>query len=212
MRHLKLFERFDDSNKSLSESIDSICQKFGITNWTVDSDGGVDVDGNVNLGSMRLTKIPLKFGRVSGDFYCDWNELTTLEGCPHEVGGSFICADNYLTGLEGCPSRVGGDFNCIWNKLTTLEDAPEEVGGDFYCRSNSLITLEGSPKDIGGAFYCSDNPINNLYRLFPDYKSYRDSQDYGYLRGTEIVKRRFGEALDEIGIRIPESSPGYKYI
>lgn len=30
--------------------VDSICKEFGITNWTINDDGSVDVDGNVGIG------------------------------------------------------------------------------------------------------------------------------------------------------------------
>jgi hypothetical protein len=55
-------------------------------------------------------------------------------------------------------------------------------------------------------------PIWAIYELFPDHNSFIDSQDYNYLRGDSIDKRRFREALDEIGIKMPESIPGWKYI
>ncbi len=223
MKHLKLFEAFED--------IDSICKKFGITNYTINSDGLVDVDGDVYLYNKGLTKLPLKFGKVTGHFncynnqlttlegsprevggfYCSYNQLTTLEGGPREVGGYFDCYNNQLTTLEGSPREVGGYFNCRNNKLTTLEGAPREVGGGFYCNNNQLITLEGGPREVGD-FYCNNNPIYSVYKLFPDHKSYMDSLDYSYLRGKDIVKSRFKEALDEAGIEIPEKIKGYNYI
>jgi len=95
MKYLKLFESFND--------IDSICRKFGIENYTINEDGSIDVDGNVNLNDRKLTKLPLKFGKVSGDFSCNYNQLTTLEGSPKEVGGDFSCNYNQLTTLEGSP-------------------------------------------------------------------------------------------------------------
>jgi hypothetical protein len=39
-----------------------------------------------------------------------------------------------------------------------------------------------------------------------------DSLDYNYLRGTNIVKSRFQEALDEAGKKMPNKIEGYKYI
>ena len=39
-----------------------------------------------------------------------------------------------------------------------------------------------------------------------------DSLDYNYLRGTNIVKSRFQEALDELGIKMPKSIKGYNWI
>jgi hypothetical protein len=135
-----------------------------------------------------------------------------LEGAPIEVGGSFYCYNNNLTSLEGSPKEVGGNFNCSVNKLTTLKGSPNEVGGDFFCYMNELITLDGAPKEIDGTFDCDGNPIFEVYDLFPDWKSYLDSMDYDYLRGESIIKWKFKEALDEIGIEMPKSIPGYKYI
>ena len=184
MKYLKLFENFGD--------IDSICKEWGITNYTINPDGFVDVDGTVDLSYNReLTKLPLKFGKVTRDFYCYDNKLTTLEGAPREVGGNFDCSNNQLTTLEGGPNVVVGYFDCSNNQLTALE---------------------GSPREVGGYFYCSGNPIWGVYKLFPDHKSFMDSLDYGYLRGTNISKSRFKEALDEIDVKLPKSISGYKYI
>ena len=204
MKHLKLFENFED--------IESICKKFGITNYTINVDGSIDVNGNVYLNRNGLAKLPLKFGRVTGNFYCYDNKLTTLEGSPREVGGAFDCHNNQLTTLEGGPREVGGAFYCSYNQLTTLEGSPREVGGNFGCGDNQLTTLEGGPREVGGNFNCNDNPIYSVYQLFPDYTSFVDSLDYNYLRGTDIVKVRFQEALDELGIKMPNKINGYNWI
>jgi hypothetical protein len=68
------------------------CKKY-LKNYTINTDNTVDVDGDVNLyhklGNMK--KLPVKFGKVSGGFYCSISKLTTLEGCPKYVGGNFWC-------------------------------------------------------------------------------------------------------------------------
>jgi hypothetical protein len=305
MKRIKLFENFQD--------IDSICQKFGITNWSVNTDGTIDVDGDVELRSMKLDKIPIKFGKVTGKFNCSDNKLTSLKGSPREVGGGFFCYGNKLTSLEGGPIKVGRYFNCSDNKLTSLVGAPKEVGGSFYCYDNKLTTLNGGPKEVGGDFDCSrnklttleggpikvaanfscnnnnltklegcpiysgnfycynnkltsleggpnivggnldywnwnnletrrvgsyfdyrnnkitnlevgpiyfgngdfscdGNPIFQIFKLFRNEKSFMNSLDYNYIIGKDIDKRRFQEALDEIGMVVPESIPGYRYI
>jgi len=183
MKHLKLFESFED--------IKSICKKYRIKNYTINSDGSVDVDGDVSLSSMELTKLPLKFGRVSGNFKCRHNKLITL---------------------EGSPERVDGTFDCCNNQLTTLEGSPREVGRDFYCDSNKLTTLEGAPREVGRDFYFFSNPIYTLYKLFNNYKDFMDSLDFDYIRGNKIIKSFFKEACDEAGIEVPESIDGYEYI
>jgi len=142
-----------------TKNIENICKKYGIKNYTINEDGAIDVDGDVNLSYIKSSKLPLKFGRVTGSFYCFNNELTTLDGCPREVGGSFDCCHNQLTSLEGCPVEVGGSFWCYKNKLITLEGCPNEVVGSFDCCLNQLTTLEGCPKVVGGNFNCGNNPL-----------------------------------------------------
>ena len=58
---------------------------------------------------------------VGDNFACQYNQLTSLDGCPNYVGDNFIGQYNQLTNLEGCPNYVGDDFNCSYNQL------PEEI-------------------------------------------------------------------------------------
>ena len=186
MKHLQLFENFED--------IESICRRYRITNYTINPDGTVDVDGNVDLGaepSLLISKrLPIKFGKVSGNF---------------------SCSDNQLTSLDGSPTTVGGHFYCSNNLLTTLEGGPKEVGGNFFCSHNLLTSLEGCPSEFK-YIYCKWNPMDKIYYIFGSFKEYKDSLDYNYLRGTDIIKLRFKEALEEIGKTLPDKIPGYNYI
>ena len=79
---------------------------------TLNSNSSYDVDGDVNLSEMDLTELPMKFGKVHGNFSCSNNKLTSLVGSPIEVNGGFYCYNNKLTSLIGCPKYVGGDFWC----------------------------------------------------------------------------------------------------
>ena len=45
MKYLKLFEDWN----TFEEYIDSICSKYGITNYTINSDGSIDVDGEISF-------------------------------------------------------------------------------------------------------------------------------------------------------------------
>ena len=162
---MKLFKWSDFLNESL-EDIDSICKEYGIENYIL-KDGLVHVDGDVCLSGRRLTKLPLKFGEVSGYFYCSINKLTSLEGAPTRVGGDFYCYANRLTSLEGAPSRVVGNFYCSDNRLTSLEGAPEVVERGFYCSENNLTTLKGGPKVRGTRYMAYNNQLINFYG-FPE--------------------------------------------
>jgi hypothetical protein len=143
-------------------STEDILNKVVDGTYTIQSDGTVDVNGDVNMYNMKLTEIPVKFGKVTGDFYCDNNQLISLEGAPQSVGGHFDCSYNQLTSLKGAPQSVRGDFYCEYNQLTSLEGAPKSIGGGLYCNANKLTNLEGSPQSVGGSFFCYNNKLTSL--------------------------------------------------
>ena len=123
---------------------------------TVNADGSLNVEGDVNLFHLGLKEILLKFNKVNGHFYCSWNQLTSLEGCPKKVGRNFNCAHNQLTSLKGCPKQVDGNFYCAINQLTSLEGCPEKVNGNFYCYGNKVIFTEEDVKkycNVKGRIY-----------------------------------------------------------
>ena len=111
--------------------ISLICEKYGITNYTINEDGSIDVNGNVNLSYKGLTELPLTFNKVTGDFDCSRNGLTTLKGSPKWVDGSFNIIYNLITSLEFSPEYVGLWFSCEHNDLTD-NYCDTEIGGSFY--------------------------------------------------------------------------------
>jgi hypothetical protein len=90
-----------------------------------------------------------------------------------------------------------------------------EVGGGFHCQNNQLTIINDELEfvKIMGNFDIEDNPIHNVYKLFPNFKSFQYSLDYNYFRApNQIVKHRFEEACEEAGIKIPKIIKGYQYI
>jgi len=138
--------------------------KYAPGRWSINSETGlVDVDGDFICSFQNLTDFSgVRFGSVSGNFWCHSNQLSSLEGAPQSVGGNFWCHDNGLSSLEGAPQSVGGDFDCSLNRLRSLEGAPRSVGGGFYCANNDLKSLEGAPQSVGVGFYCSNNDLKSL--------------------------------------------------
>ena len=112
-------------------SIHDICKRYKIKNYIINDDGSIDVVGDVDLCDKGLTEFPLRFNKVTGNFICDDNQLTTLKGCPRWVGGSFACGSNKLTSLEFNPEYVGGWFSCEFNDLI-YKYCGTEIGGRFY--------------------------------------------------------------------------------
>jgi len=97
----------------MENKIKSICDAYGIENWHINQETGlVDVNGYVNLSAMGLSRIPIKFGVVSGSFYCNYNKLTTLEGSPQSVGGNFDCRGNKLENMNYTPMYIMGEVKC----------------------------------------------------------------------------------------------------
>jgi hypothetical protein len=198
MKHLIEWRLFESSKE---EDIESICKEYGIENWTLNEDGSIDVDGDINLNlSLKiLNKLPLKFRNVSGNFNCSFNDLISLEGCTKSVGGHFYCSYNNLTSLEGGPKSVGGNFWCSNNNLTSLEGSPKSVGGDFWCSNNNITSLEGAPESITGKFYCKFNPVEQIWNLFKDKDKIEFFNDLDIIRGNSIVLDRLIYFLDTIG-------------
>ena len=134
--------------------ISLICEKYNITNYTINGDGSIDVNGNVYLYNKELTELPLTFNKVSG---------------------YFNCSNNRLTSLKGCPRWVGGFFSCYRNKLTSLEFSPEYVGSNFYCYNNDL-TDNYCDTEIGGHFCTNlkqEGLIINEYNIVINYKEFQ---------------------------------------
>ena len=156
-------------------TIDEICEKYKIENYTINGDV-VDVDDDVDLKLEyeRLDSLPLKFGKVSGSFDCNGNGLIDLKGSPSEVVGNFRCKQNNLTTLYGGPTKVGGGYDCSDNKLTDLKFSPTFVGVGFNCSWNEIKSLEGFDCELKGeaewlgsklvtTFMCHGNPIGSIF-------------------------------------------------
>ena len=96
------------------ENIKSWCDDIGIYDYTINSQGQIDVNGNVNLVEKNFKELPYKFGKVIGGFNVGYNpNLISLKNCPDKVGGWFACNKcTKLDSLEGCPKEVGTNFYC----------------------------------------------------------------------------------------------------
>ena len=122
--------------------ISLICEQYNIINYTVNPDGSIDVDGDVDLSFNDLTELPLRFNKVTGNFNCGVNNLTSLKGSPKWVGGYFSCSYNRLHSLEFSPDYVGSYFSCRCEYLTN-NYCESEIGGKFY----TSLKQDGLTKD-----------------------------------------------------------------
>jgi hypothetical protein len=187
MKYIKLYEQFED--------IHAICRRYGIKNYTINSDGSVSVDDRVDLVGKGLTKLPVKFKEVSGNFWCAYNNLTSLEGCPERVGGELWCDKNNLIDLKGASKYIDN--------------------GHFYCRNNSIYTFEGVPDfiHIDGDFICFGNLVYNIWRLFLDHTKFEFFNDCSPIRWMDekptVILDRLNFFLEETGHKTVKNVKGY---
>ena len=131
MKYIQDYRLFESSD-GLTDEQRKFLDEYASGRWSVNSEGLVDVKGNFNCGGRGLEDfLGIRFGKVSGSFYCGGNQLRTLDGAPREVGEYFGCYDNQLRTLEGSPRKVGDGFYCGINPLISLEGAPEVIMGSF---------------------------------------------------------------------------------
>ena len=95
-------------------NIEVWCDEMKIKNYTINSQGEIDVNGNVWLDGKDFKELPYKFGRVTGYFTLPrCKNLISLKNCPNEVGEYFSCYYcPKLDSLKGCPKKVNEYFNC----------------------------------------------------------------------------------------------------
>jgi hypothetical protein len=222
---MKLF-KYTQFIKESNEDIHSICKKWGIKNYTINEEGSIDVDYDVDLTDKGLTELPLKFRNVSGDFYCDNNKLTTLKGSPISVGGVFHCSDNQLTSLLGSPISIDSDFYCSRNNITSLEGIPQMRTGNINSYGNNLRDVKGIKEGWRGRLgiislfnsNTNDPPVYEIFKLFPRERwdeVVEFLNEYDVIRDGEIVVLQALEMVfHEMGLDVPEIEyiKGYEVI
>ena len=110
--------------QSIKADIEAWCEEMEIENYTINSQGEIDVNGDVWLVNKDFKELPYKFGKVNGYFDMGNNpNLTSLKNCPNYIGGYFSCRKcTSLDSLEGCPKEVGSDFYCRGCKRKFTEE------------------------------------------------------------------------------------------
>jgi len=131
MKYIRKYKLFESSD-GLTDEQRKFLDRNTEGTWSVNKEGLVDVRGSFWCQGQELGDfLGIKFGKVSGSFFCWGNQLRTLEGSPREVGGNFGCNGNQLRTLEGSPMMVGESFWCGENPLISLEGAPEVIEEEF---------------------------------------------------------------------------------
>jgi hypothetical protein len=211
---IKNFNLFKESVDEKSK-IRKICKEYKIKNYTINNDLSIDVDDSVGFFSEGLVKMPLKFNRVSGNFNCSSNYLTSLLGCPQWVGSDFACSGNKIDSLEFFPKFIGGGIYVYNNKLTSLKGIPKNINY-IDCDNNKIWSFIGIPDNFRGGLLCEFNPIENIWKLFESIKDIEFLNDCHALREPEtpdglpiVVIERLNFFLETIGKPTVEKVDGY---
>jgi hypothetical protein len=175
-----------------NEEINEICEKYNIENYTINDDGSIDVNGEVDLSGESLTELPLKFNKVSGNFTCNNNKLTNLIGSPKSCG-NLTCKYNNLTSLEGSPVSIDMHFNCSNNQLTSLEYGPEEIGkkysGMYNAQDNKITSLYGFDTKGYSYLYLQSNPIASVFTMSSVYGKHEfDPEHIDLFKILKVIK------------------------
>ena len=109
-------------------NIEAWCDEMGIENYTINSQGEIDVNGDVNLTDKNFKELPYKFGTIRGYFSLrKCKNLISLKNCPNYIiGYNMFDVDGCtkLNSLEGCPKVVGGNF---WGRHCKRKFTKKEV-------------------------------------------------------------------------------------
>jgi hypothetical protein len=121
-----------------------------VENFTFNADDSVDVDDDVTFAALRYTTLPIKFGKVAGNFSVVGSALTSFKNFPDRVDGSLYVSASPITHLDGCTTSIGEDFTLKdMKELESMASAkPIEVGEDFKLSAPLLSSLPGINKYI----------------------------------------------------------------
>lgn len=207
-----------------------ICRKFGIKNYTLNSDGSIDVQGDVNLNisTLRdfktfkmfqhgirfrksikeLDKLPIKFNIVYGNFRCHNNNLSSFDKFPKEVHGDLDISKNKFNSLIGCPKVIG--VTMPYPFLDYIRP------GKLICDNNNIFSLDGYVE--GTEISIKGNPVNNIWNLFRDktlidlFNDYDVVRDNGEISFYRLFRFLEDNGFDVIGRHQLRILKGYKLI
>ncbi len=95
------------------------CDNYLITNYNIDDNLIVNVDGDVFLYLVPIKTLPFQFGKVSGEFLLGENGLISLKGCPYTVESDFTCGGNLITSLKYLPQIINGTIK-LFNNINLI--------------------------------------------------------------------------------------------
>jgi hypothetical protein len=230
--------------------IKKYCFLLGIKDYKINKDNTIDVNESIYLTDSFTTnsakyswdekkqkrwfrdKLPIKFGKVYGNFNISGCFLKTLEGCPSHVEGHFDCSNNKdLESLEGSPKFVGGNYNASSCNIKSLKGISNNIG-KLYSKNNSgrnialnlifnenLMDLIDFPDFLKGNFSFRNCPVEEILDLLDiGYVYYGDGNfdiknekiihlinEYDVIQGKNIIEDRLIDLYHTLDLEVPQS-------
>lgn len=154
------------SSKENEEKIKWFKTNFiGSYDVSIDDNGYINIDGSCVLVNDKLTELPYKIGKVTGNFWLN------AYGNPYKSNNKLqLSMDFSINTLKNCPDYVGGTFNCSGcPDLKNLIGGPKKVGENYKCNHSGLESFEGIASEIGNIIQAYANynlkdisAINNI--------------------------------------------------
>ena len=167
----------------------------------------ISINNNNNVGQItckltsKVSKLPVSFLKINGNFLCNGSGLVTLANSPQIVTLSFRCQNNQLSSLENSPHVVGEAFECANNKITSLDGVPSTIDGSFSCKHNLLHSLIGAEHTLfGSSFDCSFNKLTSLDGL---PKSINGEFRLDYIPNLPMLRLFKVRGITEIRVKDP---------
>ena len=138
---------------------------------------------------------------VNGNFNCNGNPISTLEGGPIEINGSYFCSSTNIKNLKGCPEKIRGSVFCNNNRfLYDIIDIPDGCTHIYMngCPIHSIFNIFCHSNNNGGFEFVGSTTMKNLHsKINPKYLI-RCLNDYEVIREDNISKYRFNQMFEEL--------------
>ncbi|KKR96732.1 MAG: hypothetical protein UU48_C0026G0002 [Candidatus Uhrbacteria bacterium GW2011_GWF2_41_16] len=120
-------------------------------------DGTTVVEEDLLLRGTKIEQLPIGLIEVTGKLIVDNNPSLKLNGYPKRVGENFYCQLNDLSSLQGMPEEVRGFIGFDKSNLSSLVGLPRKVTGGLFLSNNQLENLDGISREISGSLFLGYN-------------------------------------------------------
>ena len=129
-------------------------------------DGTTVVEEDLLLRGTKIEQLPIGLIEVTGKLIVDNNPSLKLNGYPKRVGENFYCQLNDLSSLQGMPEEVRGFIGFDKSNLSSLVGLPRKVTGGLFLSNNQLENLDGISKEVSEDLsFTENNQLTSLEAL-----------------------------------------------